>query len=185
MYQHWVERFLIDGSAFVPHNHEGVGDQLIVMLANGEKVQVRMKAQTFLEQVVRFFGSDLVALRKLYGQVIGRRYQVPLPLTAQFTLVPYKVRKPIGRQGAHGWFVAEQIRGLKRKSRVSTTIYLIGKYEITVLQSLESCEQQLRHVLLVQHHYAKLHRKPVTVREWSAFDGSDLLYDRGGLYRDR
>lgn len=164
---HMIERFLIGGSAFVPYNREGTGDQLIVLLANGDKESLNIRAQTFLEQTVRSFGNDLVALRRIYGQAIGRKYYVPLPLTPQFTLVPFKIRKPIGRQGAHGWIVSEQIRSLKYKSSGISTLYLTGNHKVTALQSVESCEQQLRHVLLVQYHYGKLQRRPVVVRESS------------------
>lgn len=161
----WVERFLSDGCAFVPFNCEGVGDQLTVMLANGEKVSLNLTVRTFLKRCVRYFGNDLTALRQVYGQVIGKRYQIPLPLSIQFTLVPFKVRKPVGVQGAYGWFVAEKIQGLKRQSRVRTVIHLVGNHRVNGQQSLESCEQQLRHVLLVKNHYTTLHKPQAVVRE--------------------
>ncbi|AQS56223.1 competence protein ComK [Novibacillus thermophilus] len=162
---HAVERFLMDGSACIPRNCTDVGDQLMLLLTSGKRECIKMTVRTFLKQSVAYFGNDLAALRKIYGQVIGKRYQVPLPLTEQLTLVPFKVRKPIGRQGAHGWFVAEHIRGLKRRSKVSTTIDVDGGHDILCLQSLESCEQQLRHVMLVKNHYMALHRHSVIVRE--------------------
>lgn len=160
-----VERFVLDGCAFVPFNQEGVGDRLSILTVDAMQTRVNVSVDRFLEQTVRFFGSDPVALRKIYGQVIGRKQYIPLPLTPTFTLIPLKVRKPVGRQRAYGWFVAEKIRSVRKKTTISTTIYLYGNHEVTGLQSVESCEQQLRHVLLVQHHYAKLHQKPAAVRE--------------------
>jgi len=127
---HAVERFLMDGSACIPRNCTDVGDQLMLLLTTGKREFVKMTVRTFLKQSVAYFGNDLAALRKIYGQVIGKRYQVPLPLTEQLTLVPFKVRKPIGQQGAHGWFVAEHIQGLKRRSKVSTTIDVDGGHDI-------------------------------------------------------
>lgn len=163
--EHRVERFIKEGCAFIPRNDDGVGERLILMFKNGETESIQTTVRTYLRHVVRFFGNDLAALRRVYGQVIGKRYQVPLPLTVDMTLVPYKVRRPIGRQGAYGWFMAEEIRGLRRLSRVHTAIYLTGEHEITGLQSLESCEKRLRHVLLVKNHYTMLHGQATVVHE--------------------
>lgn len=163
--QHRIERFIKEGCGFIPKNCSGVGERLILMFKNGETESIQTSVRTYLGHIVRFFGNDLVALRRVYGQVIGKRYQVPLPLTVEMTLVPYKVRRPIGRQGAYGWFIAEEICGLKRLSRVNTAIYLTGDHEVIALQSLESCEQRLRHVLLVKNHYTVLHGQATVVRE--------------------
>lgn len=154
-----VERFLLSGSAFVPYNRDGVGDQLVVLMANGEKESISMRAQTFLQHLVRSYGSDLTALREIYGRAIGRKYFIPLPLAPQFTLVPFKVRKPIGRQGTQGWIVSERIQGLRRQTDNSSKLFLAGQHKVNVRQSLDSCQQQLRHVLLVQHHYHQLQQR--------------------------
>lgn len=172
-----MERFLLNGCAFIPDNGEGVGEQLNVLLQDGQCVTFNGRAQTFLERTVKHFGGDLVALRKIYGQVIGRKQHIPLPLAESFTLVPYKVRKPIGRQGAYGWLVAEHILSVQRKDRLRTAIYLTGSHEVTSLQSVESCRQQLRHVLLVRQHYGRLYRRPSIVREGDG-DALGSVYNR-------
>lgn len=166
MRDRWVKRFLREGSAFVPQNRDGIGDQLMILFTSGDHVAVDTTVRTFLKHVVRFFGNDLVEVRKMYGRVIGRKYHVPLPLTKDLTLVSFKVRRPIGRQGAYGWFVAERILGIQRASEASAVICLPGRREVRCLQSVESCEERQRHAQMVRQYFVRMHEYPLAGRIW-------------------
>lgn len=178
MHDRWVTQFLRGGSAFVPRNRDGVGDQLMILFASGDEAAIDTTVRTFLKRVVRFFGKDLAEVRKIYGQVIGRKYHVPLPLTKELTLVSFKVRRPIGRQGAYGWFVAERILGIQRVSAATSVIYLPGRHRVTCLQSAESCEERRRHAQMVRQHFVRMHQYPLTAQAWPPFGAGPWRSDR-------
>lgn len=155
---HLVSQFLVDGCAFIPENVEGEGDRSFVLLKNGQRHGIDETAPWFLNRLVCFFGYDLTKLREIYARVTGRKYLLPLPLTSELTLLPLKVRVPIGNQAASGWFVAEHIRDMRSLNHIKTELRLNGGHEVTVLWSRESCEAMYRNAALAKAAWRKLHQ---------------------------
>ncbi len=153
----WIDRFITDGVAFIPINAAPYGDHIQLLCRDGEIHHVNRTAVSFLQAVVQVFGVDLSTLRKQYGQAIGRKQLIPIPLSRAYTLVPFKTRMPIGNQVTTGWFVAEEIQSFLPDSKMTALIRLVNKQVIKVFHDEDWCLRQMRHVVLAQHRYQHLH----------------------------
>ncbi len=170
MKENTIEKFVEQGSGFYPRNKEGRGEVLEILWQDGTISSTKIHASSYLKQIVQLFGGDLVNLRKLYGEVIGRKQMVPLPLTYNWVLVPFKMQNPIGRQESIGWFVAQDIVSFRTVGKLLTEIELKRGFHLTCYHSYQFCAQQMRSVTLVLVKFQQLHaRRLVNIAEDTIF----------------
>lgn len=156
-----VADFFHHGVAFIPSNEQDVGDVLIVYGKNGEKEMVHRSVRSYLQQLAKFFGVELSTLRARYGSAIGKKQKIPLTFAMNWTLIPIQVRKPIGKQQAHGWIVKQAIEQICE----GKFIVLKGNHRIPLLHSYGDMRRILREAQLVELHYQLLHQPPLWVKE--------------------
>ena len=95
---------------FYPIYDKYGGNSTQILLEDGGKLTDRRKTKTLLAAFARLFAVDLPVLRKKYGELLGRRNFVPLPLHLDFVLVPVRVRRAMSKdQGATGYLVLDKI----------------------------------------------------------------------------
>lgn len=155
--------FFHQGVAFLPHNEEGLGDVLVTYGNRGEREIEKVTVRGYLQQLTRFLGKDLITLRQCYGQAIAKKQMVPLPLAPHWTLIPVYVRKPIGKQQAHGWIVKQAIERIEGER--SMVLHLRGNHQILVYHTYADLRRILREAQLVELHYQLLHQTPDWVKE--------------------
>jgi len=151
--------FLAKGSAFFLEPINGKGLYLRVYYLDGTIEDIPTSVISFLTKIVNFFGNDLTALRKQYGQAIGKNQLVPLPLSEEWILTPLKLAASKEGEYLQGWVVAQSILGIESVDRVTTRLQLKGNHTVYCGHRIEFCHQQLRNVALVQHRYQILHGK--------------------------
>lgn len=166
-----IEHFVSKGQAFLPVNAVGKGDIVQLIYQDGSTQLIDVQAQTFLKHVLSFFGTDLLSLRRRYGRVIGKKQLVPLPLSKQWTLVPFNTREAIGRQTRTGWIVFSKIQHLLEKNPHQTTIQL-HEYSVMIYHSERFTFEQLRNAKLVEVEFEQIHSSPLECREisWTYFN---------------
>lgn len=151
--------FLSKGCAFFATAVAGEGLYLKVLYVDGTSEELPTSAHSFLHGIVQFFGYDIVAMRKQYGQAIGKSQMVPLPLTEDWILTPFKVASKPEDEFTMGWVIAQAIIGINSENRAVTKFSLKGNHTLYCAHGVNYCKQQLRHVALVQHRYQFLHHK--------------------------
>ncbi|MCF6094953.1 hypothetical protein L1765_13385 [Microaerobacter geothermalis] len=154
-----LEDFIMEGVAFIPYYMPSYGESTKFLFEDGSFRVSTVSSRTFLQRIHRFFGMDNMAMKQKLGREIGRKNLIPLPFSRHWTLVPFKVRKPIGNQPAYGWVLSHSILEMKEESRIRTTLLLTGSHQLTVLQSFGSCQSQMRNVKLVEYYFHDLHQK--------------------------
>jgi hypothetical protein len=99
-----VKQFVSAGQAFVPVNLANRGDSVELFFRDGETKQLDMQSSLFLKRLLTFFGTSAAINRHWYGELVGKKQLVPIVLSYGFTIIPFNVREPIGRQssGHHG-----------------------------------------------------------------------------------
>lgn len=152
-----VYRFISEGQAFIPVNAIGKGDVVQLIYMDGSTQLVDVQAETFLKHVLAYFGAELKPLRKRYGSAIGKKQLVPLPLSRNWTLIPFITREAIGRQSRTGWFVFSMIRRFQEIAPQETKLYL-QDYSITILHSARFTRKQMLNAKLVEAEYERIHR---------------------------
>ncbi|MFV9510233.1 hypothetical protein [Tepidibacillus sp. LV47] len=151
--------FMLKGSAFFPEPIVNRGLLLKVLFQDGTEEILSTTAQSFLNQIIQFFGYDLVALRKQYGQAIGKRQMVPLPLLEDWILIPLKLSNQLNGEFFLGFVVAQSMVHMEEENKSITKLFLEGNHKIYCGHRISFCNQQIRHAALVQHRYRLLHGK--------------------------
>jgi hypothetical protein len=154
--------FFHNGVAFLPSNEPDIGDVLLILGKNGERSVLRTSPKCYLQQLARLFGVDLTYLRDHYGQAIGKRQQIPLPLAHNWTLIPLQVRIPKGNQDTFGWVVKQAIDRIDEGGK---SILLKGDHQIPLLHLYQDMRRILREAQLVELQFQLLHQTPGSVNE--------------------
>ncbi|QIZ69127.1 competence protein ComK [Geobacillus subterraneus] len=152
-----VKKFTSTGQAFVPVNVEGRGDSVELFFKNGETQQLDMQCSLFLKQLLTFFGTSVSINRHRYGELVGKKQLVPIVLSYGFTIIPFNVRQPIGRQSRVGWFVSREIERFQQRSHQFTLVHLSSGHQVPVLHSRKFCLDQLKNAKWIEMCYGEIH----------------------------
>lgn len=169
-----VERFISMGQAFLPVNYEGQGDVVSILFKNGQEEKLSMSADSFLKQLLMYYGTSISASRQRYGYFLGKKQLVPIPLSYGATIVPYHTREAIGRQTRTGWFVASEINGFKKLDQ-HQTILTLSEHGVTVFHSKKFCFEQLKNARWIEFCFQELHR--TDQKGWNFFRDMRGIYE--------
>ncbi|MGF7184528.1 hypothetical protein GGQ84_000612 [Desulfitispora alkaliphila] len=79
-------------------------------LTDGKELMDKRKVKSVLKELAGVFALDLGRLKRRYGSIVGRKSSCPIPLAKDYTLVPMKMRQPLGKDdGALGYVVKSRI----------------------------------------------------------------------------
>lgn len=150
-----TESFVYDLAVLAPVYVEGGGDMTRVMTEDGQMWNDPRPVPVVLKGVARHFGVDLTAVRERYGEILGRRLYVPLPIAPSLMLVPIKMRLPrVQKDGTTGYVAPHLIdRVVPGKTSTCCTLLFCGGQKVECLQSSDFALQQLRHARIVQTFY--------------------------------
>jgi hypothetical protein len=150
-----AERFAGELAMLMPIYVPGGGDMTEIVTEGGERWIDPRPVPLVLKSVARYYGVDLVAVRERYGDILGRRLNVPLPLSPHLVLIPLKMRLPrVQKDGTTGYVATrciERIRPCEEPNRCC--LLLGGVVEVECLQSLEFVKQQVRRARIVETFY--------------------------------
>jgi hypothetical protein len=151
-----VKQFVSAGQAFVPVNLENRGDSVKLFFRDGETRQLDMQSSLFLKRLLTFFGTSAAINRHRYGELVGKKQLVPIVLSYGFTIIPFNVREPIGRQSRTGWFVSREIERFQKQSPHVTVVHL-SRHRISVFHSHKFCLDQLKNAKWIEMCYGEIH----------------------------
>jgi hypothetical protein len=147
-----TEQFIGDLAMLMPVYVEGGGDMTKIVLRDGTSWLDPRPVKAVLRQVVRYFGIDLTAVRERYGDILGRKLHVPIPLSAHLVLVPLKMRTPrIQKDGTTGYIATHVVqRVIPDRASTRCKLEVQGNGRVECLQSSGFALQQLRNARIVQ-----------------------------------
>ncbi|HEU4964766.1 MAG TPA: hypothetical protein VFV52_13050 [Bacilli bacterium] len=151
-----VETFVEQLAMLQPIYKQGGGDMTRVLLCDGSEWLDPRPVRVVLKEIARHFTVDLTAVRERYGEIIGKRLNVPLPLSPYLVLTPFKMRLPrVQKDGTTGYVANRLIDGVRDSGDGTGACRLVveGVGEVACLQSAEFAEQQMRHARIVQTFY--------------------------------
>lgn len=123
----------------------------LIHFSNDEKIDYQYRTKTVIKRLAEYFTIDLIALRKKCGGMVGRKSSSPLPLRQDFTLIPLKIRQPLGKdQGSQGFVVFEQIKEIKSLGKQRTLIIFNNEFSIECLQAIESVNLLINHAKIIR-----------------------------------
>ena len=149
-----VESYIEELAMLIPVYVPDGGDMTKVVLRTGETWHDPRPVPAVLKGIARYFGVDLTALRERYGEILGKRLNVPLPLSPHLVLAPLKMRQPcVPKDGTTGYVAARYVERVMPHGEGTGCRILCGAVQAECLQSAEFARQQLRHARIVQAFY--------------------------------
>ena len=80
------------------------GNAVRIFTREGGSFEVEMRMSSLLKNICACLNADLAIMRKNYGDYLGCRQYIPLPLAPNFVLIPIKMRRPgCENDGATGY----------------------------------------------------------------------------------
>lgn len=147
-------------AAFYPEYQPGQGDLTQLITIDGRQLTVKRSVRAVLGGLTRSFAIDLYRVRQLYGQLLGQRNSVPIPLTANLVLVPLKVRKPrLPKDGTIGYLSYHQYAGVEdfNVDGYRSKVILKNGYELPCLICRATVQKQISKARLVYDEYMRRH----------------------------
>jgi len=151
-----IEEFLKSGEAFIPVYENSVGTSVKLFFKDGSTEILNISCNSFLGKLLNYFGTSIATNRRRYGNLIGRKQQVPIALSYGVILVPFSAREPIGRQARTGWVLAKEIHSFIKKSP-SKTIIQLSAHQVPVFHSERFCFEQLKNARCIELCFGEIH----------------------------
>lgn len=154
--------FLDEGvSALLPVYANGVGDSTLLITLKGERKMIHKKLKTVLKALSSSFSYDLVDLRKNYGNIIGQKHKIPIPLHPDLILIPFKIRQPmIKGDNTYGYINYRCIIRAEKDNNYCRLILNNG-IEIPLMQSLSTTQKNILNAKVVTNQFLEKHYKNV------------------------
>lgn len=137
---------------------EGKGDGTEIFLRTGQRLWLGKHIRTVRTALARYYGVDIVALRRKYGPLLARSGSLPLPLAPRLILVPLRLRRPrLKGDAAFGYVSYHDIKGVRETAGgpSPTLLRLTSGTELPVLSQRRLVVQHLGAARMVEALYLK------------------------------
>ncbi len=149
-----AEDFLPDLAALQPVYHRDYGDASYIYLKSGQVILDNRSIRGVKQALARLKALDQAHLRRLCGQELGHRLNLPLPLSAQLMLVPLKMRQPLTENdSAYGLVNLVAVRKVLSCAEGGSMVLLESGQSLKVLANRETCLTHLGEGTLLHRHF--------------------------------
>lgn len=128
---------------FIPFYGQDGGNYTRVLFKDLEDMEVKRSLSSILKELTESYQKDLRLVRKKALEMTGQRSMNPLPLAEEMLLLPFKFRKPIGKDdGAIGYIKNESIERVMDMDDKSKLILKDGREMVL----MESYKASMKHI---------------------------------------
>lgn len=157
------------------------GNVTEIITGDGEKCIIYKTLKTILRIICRYYGLDLKTIRTKYGSIVNQKNIVPLPLSHDLVLLPFKMRKPIFiKDGSYGYVNIFYIEDIYEEGN-STKIRLSSGQKITCLNTLKTANDHLNKGKVIINDNAFKTRYNVSPRNYYFYEEFDSPATKGDI----
>lgn len=137
-----IDKILEKGlSCLMPVYKNDFGNVTEIIDIDGQICIIYKTIKTILKLICKYYGADINSVRQKYGKLINQRNMVPLPLSHDLILIPFKMRKPVFlKDGSYGYINIFSIENIYSKNEI-TFIKLINGQEVKCLSKLKTAKE--------------------------------------------
>ncbi len=129
--------------AVIPIYSDEFGNATKIMTKDGTSHLIDRTIRTILKLICQYYGVDIISTRKKYGKIINMRNVIPIPLSHNLVLIPFKMRRPISlKDGSYGYvnyFLIEEVY----REEGQTIIKLKNNNKLKCLCELKTAKDHL------------------------------------------
>lgn len=140
-YEQWLEKGM---EGLIPIYDKDGRNATLIILENQPSIQEQNRLCTVLEGLANLYQKNLDLIKKQARDITGQKTMNPLPLLPVGILVPFRMRKPIGRNdGAVGYFFHHAIEEIEKRD---DRVYVILKdgQMFSVMDSFAGARHHIR-----------------------------------------
>ncbi|NLI60466.1 MAG: hypothetical protein GX375_03440 [Clostridiales bacterium] len=167
----WMDKGMC---GLLPIYDDDGGNYTKLIFENDSPIIIKKRTNTILVRLAAFFQKDIRLIRAQAREVTGRRNMNPLPITQDIILVPFKVRKPIGKDdGAVGYFYHRAIENIIEEKE-SVGIVLRDGQEYDILDTYPTAKHHIACAHQIYYHLLQ--------RDLRSFNPYGLCQECAGVY---
>lgn len=149
-YLEWLEKGL---QGLIPIYDKYGRNATLVILANNSPIEDLRRLDTVLKGLAHLYQKDLELIKKQARDITGQRTMNPLPLSPIGILVPFRMRKPIGRNdGAVGYFFDNAIEEIVEEGGQVKVVLKDGQ-TFPVMDSISAARHRIRCACQVREYF--------------------------------
>jgi len=137
-------------AAVIPAPHAEGGEAALVITTDGEKYLDRRSTGWIIKRLAQLYNTDLHAVKKNYGPLLGRKRLIPIPLGVKLVFLPLTFKTdtfPLDRK--LGYISLEQIKGV-RKEADGNILVLKNSLELRCFNTMSTIHLKIREGGLLQ-----------------------------------
>lgn len=147
------EIFQEDIIAIVPEYVDSKGNCTIIHREDLNPLILDKTIKTVISLVGRYYMIDFNAMKKRYSSLLSSRNLIPIALSRDDILIPFKTRIPMYKNdGAFSYINMKYIKEIK-KNKNTTIVTLSSGLEIDCLCSLDTVNKHLRNGKVISKCY--------------------------------
>jgi hypothetical protein len=139
-----IEKAIEEGlCCLIPIYKDSMGNVTEIITEDGKEYIVYKALKTILKLICKYYGVDINAIRQKYGNIVNQKIIVPLPLSYDVLLIPFKMRKPIFlKDGSYGYINIFSIEEIYEKDKITKIMLTNGK-EVKCFNKLKTAKEHL------------------------------------------
>ncbi|MFY9176870.1 MAG: hypothetical protein WBI74_02040 [Caldicoprobacterales bacterium] len=147
--KNWIDKGIY---GLVPIYHKDGGNYTKIIFKNNPPIIVEKKINTVLVRFAAYFQKDIRLIRQQAREITGQRSMNPLPVTLDIILVPFKMRKPVGKDdGAVGYILSSAIEKIAQAKDEVRIVLRNGQY-LSVLDTYLTAKHHIGYAHQVYYH---------------------------------
>ena len=145
----WINKGIY---GLVPIYHKDGGNYTKLIFESDPPILVEKRVQTVVVRFAAFFQKDIRLIRQQAREITGQRSINPLPITLDIILVPFKMRKPIGKDdGAVGYILSNAIEKVVQARDEVRVLLKNGQY-CSVLDTYLTAQHHIGYAHQIYYH---------------------------------
>lgn len=175
--------------ALIPIYKDMEGDCTKILTGNLKEYHIYKNIRTVVNILAKYKLIDLSQNRKYYGDKLGCKNLVPIPLDKETILTPVKLRKTICKgDSTFGYINVKYIKNIEERDGIGV-INLKGNIKLEALQKISTVEKHIRNGNLVESiyrnrniKYSRQYTELATKQDIEALKSDIIYFIKESLY---
>lgn len=129
--------------AILPRYEKDGANGTDIFFEDGSRISHKRKVRSVIKELAGLYQKDLTLIREHAAKALVQKSMLPISIAPGITLVPFKVRKPIGQNdGAIGFLFESAVINLEKAERGSV-VKLKGGFEVPVFENIKTARRHM------------------------------------------
>jgi len=114
-----------------------------ILFEDGKRLTHKRKVRMVIKELAGLYQKDLTLIRGHAAQELGQKSMLPIYINPAIVLVPFKTRKPIGKDdGALGYVFESAVLSMD-EANIGTQIKLKGELLVVVFENIKTAKRHM------------------------------------------